>query len=266
MQITFYGTRGSTPVSGQEYLYYGGNTTCIAFEAEGSLLVVDCGTGLQRLWKDKFSTMEYNNASFLISHLHWDHIQGFAFFNPFFQSEYTFSLYGEARYGNSIAEQIEQIMKSPVFPIEADAFQASMEYHTISCGDRLHIQGFTVDTIRLDHPNLCTGFRISHDGRSVCVISDSEKTSPDVLSFAQDADVLIYDAQYTQEEYEKKVGWGHSTWEEGCAFAKSCRAGRLILTHHDTYRTDKELDELQRKATNLFQNAVFAYDGLRIKL
>lgn len=263
MEVIFYGTRGSTPVSGREYLEYGGNTTCIAIRTGRRLLVVDCGTGMQALQRELFDKGLYRSADIFISHLHWDHIQGIAFFAPFFSPECRFSLYGEERCGDSIQEQIQSIMSSPMFPVETDAFLSDMEFHTIVCGECIRLEDIRVDTIRLSHPNVCTGYRFQAEGKRVCVIADCEQTTDEILEFAGRADLLIYDAQYTKEEYEDKKGWGHSTWEAACSFARKCRADRLILTHHDPSRTDKALETLQRRVVKAFPEAVFAYDGMR---
>lgn len=266
MEVIFYGTRGSTPVSGRRFMGYGGNTTCIAIRAGKQLLVVDCGTGMQDLQREEFDNGCYKEASFFVTHLHWDHIQGIAFFAPFFSPKYSFQIYGEERYDNSMKEQIESIMQSPVFPVDADAFRSQINYHTIECGTSIQDGEVTVDTIRLNHPNICTGYRFNYHNKSVCVIADCEATDEQVRKFAQGCDLLIYDAQYTKEEYEDKKGWGHSNWEAACEFARECEAGRLLLTHHDPGRTDSKLHEMQEEAAKRFSQALFAFDGLSVRL
>lgn len=266
MEIIFYGTRGSTPVSGRKFMGYGGNTTCIAIRAGRQLLVVDCGTGMQDLQREEFEGGQYREASFFISHLHWDHIQGIAFFTPFFSPACSFHIYGEERYGDTMQKQIESIMQSPVFPVEAEAFQSKMVFHTIECNMPIQEGEVLVETVRLNHPNICTGYSFSYHGKKVCVVADCEQPDEEILRFAQNCDLLIYDAQYTQEEYRSKAGWGHSTWEEGCKFAKQCNAGRLLLTHHDPGRTDSMLHEMQEAAADRFSQALFAFDGMSIHL
>lgn len=265
-QITFYGTRGSTPVSGSEFLKYGGNTTCIAFQADDTLLILDCGTGILPLQKDLFQSGRFRSAQVFISHIHWDHIQGIAFFGSFFNPNCHFDLYGEARYGATLRQQVDGIMNSPMFPIEADAFGAEMNYHDFICGDTLHANGIRVETCRLDHPNICTGYRFYYQGKSICMVGDYEHGSDAPVEFAKGADVLIYDAQYTNQEYPAKKGWGHSTWEEACRFADQCNAKQLLLTHHDPARTDDMLDKLQILVEQRRPGTLFAQEGMVINV
>lgn len=266
MKLIFYGTRGSTPVCGKEYMEYGGNTTCIGLEAEDKLFILDCGTGLMSLQKMQFDTEHYRSAHIFITHLHWDHIQGIAFFGPFFAPGCEFEIYGERRYDKSIREQIESVMESPMFPVQADSFQAKMDYRDVSCGDRIQIGGVAIETIRLDHPNVCTGYRITYGGKSVCLAGDCENANEEIEAFAMGADVLICDAQYTDAEYPAKKGWGHSTWQRCCQLGEKCRAGKLILTHHDPSRTDMELEALKKelRKNGYGENAVFAFDGMEL--
>lgn len=253
-------------MSGSEYTRFGGNTTCIAFESAGKLIIVDCGSGLLALQKELFDTRRYSSAEIYITHLHWDHIQGIAFFNPFFNKYNSFDIYSESRYGNGIGEQIKGIMNSPMFPVNADAFQANISYHDILCGQTCKSSIARVDTIRLEHPNICTGYRFEMEGKIVCVICDCEKTDEAAEKLIAGADVLIYDAQYTKEEYQLKKGWGHSTWEDGCRLAKKCRVKQLVLTHHDPFRSDQALEQMQEEARKDFKEAFFSYDGMQMIL
>lgn len=266
MKITLYGTRGSTPVCGAEYTRYGGNTTCVTIETKEGLFIIDCGTGLQSVQKKLFHTGKYEKANIFISHLHWDHIQGAAFFAPFFSKDYKFVIYGEERYGKSLQEQLNGILESPMFPVKPDAFLADMQYSDITCSQRFEVNGMMVDTIRLDHPDICTGYRFTCGDKKICMIGDCEQHREEIEEFAKGADVVIFDAQYTDSEYISKRGWGHSTWQQGCGFAQKCRVGQLILTHHDPFRTDEQLDIIQEKAAEYYGKALVAFDGMCITL
>lgn len=264
--ITFFGTRGSTPVCAKEYMKYGGNTTCIAVETKQGLSILDCGTGMQHLQQEYFEKRGYRRADIFISHIHWDHVQGIPFFSPFFDRNCSFRIYGELRKTMCLQEQIEGILKSPMFPVKADALLADMEYMDFKCTDSIETCSGIVDTIRTEHPNTCTGYRFSFGDKRICFLIDCEMTNAACEELAADADILIMDAQYTQEEYPAKIGWGHSTYVSCCEFARKCGVQRLVLTHHDPFRKDIELDSMQKAAAMLLPGAVFASDGMRIEL
>lgn len=263
--ITFFGTRGSTPVSGADYMKYGGNTACIAFETDGRLMILDCGTGMHSLQQEYFQKKGYKEADIFISHIHWDHVQGIPFFAPFFNKECRFDIYGEERKKMSIGEQIEAILKSPMFPVKADALLAQMEYKEIICGEKTETDMGIVDAIRLHHPNVCTGYTFHIGGKKICSLIDCENTNEEIIRFAEGADLLIMDAQYTKEEYAVKQGWGHSTCESCCRFAEASGAGKLVLMHHDPFHTDSMLDLMQHTVRD-YPGTVFAYDGMKLLL
>lgn len=228
--------------------------------------MVDCGTGLLRLQKQFFDTGEFKEADVFFTHMHWDHVQGFAFFSPFFSSKCSFRFYGEKREGLGLREQLNQVFHAPVFPIGMDAFGAHFAFREITAGERLQFGEVVVDTIRLAHPNVCTGYRFKLRNITVCIVSDYEHVGDFPLSFAQNADILIYDAQYDESEYSLKKSWGHSTWQQGCRFAKQCGAKRLLLTHHDPFRSDEALEGLQALVDKALPGASFTYDGMTITL
>lgn len=264
--LEFFGCRGSTPVSRSSVLKYGGNTTCIAVYAGERLLIVDCGTGLAGLQTALFQSGRYHSADILVTHSHWDHVQGIPFFSPLFSPENVFTFYSEMREGRTFSQQLEQLMAPPLFPIRAASLGAQITYREITCGETLELGGVCVQTARLTHPNTCTGFRVYYGEKSVCVVGDYEHGGRDVYAFAQGADVVIYDAQYQDEEYERKKGWGHSTWREGCKLAQACGVKQLYLTHHDPSRSDAELEVMEREAQQVFSNSRFAFEGLRAEI
>lgn len=264
--VTFFGTRGSTPVSGKEYMEYGGNTTCIALETDSRLTVLDCGTGMQSLQKEYFEGKGYKEADIFISHIHWDHVQGIPFFSPFFNKECRFRLYGECRKGMTFQEQIESILTSPMFPVKAEALLADMGYRDVECGRTIETPFYSVDTVRLNHPNICTGYCFHIAGKKICSIIDCENAGEEIHRFAMDSDLLMLDAQYTDEEYPAKRGWGHSSYESCLSFARECRAKKAALVHHDPFRNDRMLKELQETAEEILPGTVFAYDGMKLML
>lgn len=261
-ELEFFGCRGSAPVSGAQFLKYGGNTTCIALTIDERLFIVDCGSGLAPLQESLFDTRRFSGADIFLTHVHWDHVQGIPFFGPFFSPACRFRFYGERRMEMTLQSQIGLVMAAPVFPVTMDAFNAELAWHEIQCGAALDLDGLSVQTCRLRHPDICTGYRFGWRGKSVCIVGDYEHGDTEPLEFARDADVLIYDAQYTDQEYALKRGWGHSTWRKGCEFAQKCGAKRLYLTHHDPRRTDAQLDALEQQARELFPAARFAAERL----
>lgn len=262
--LEFFGCRGSTPVSGAQFLKYGGSTTCIALYMGERLFVVDCGTGLMPLQAALFDTGRFSRADVFLTHIHWDHVQGIPFFGPLFSPACRFDFYGERRLEMGLQQQIGLVMTAPVFPVTMDAFHAGIAYHDIPCGGTLELDGVLVRTCRLRHPDVCTGYRFEWEGKSVCVAGDYEHGGEEPLELARDADVLVYDAQYTDREYEGKRGWGHSTWRKGCELAAKCGAKQLLLTHHDPWRTDAQLDEMEAQAREIFPGARFAAERLRV--
>lgn len=268
-ELTFYGCRGSTPISRPDVIRYGGNTTCMLINAGNKNIIIDCGTGLLNL-QDYFMKKGSNTAHIFITHIHWDHIQAIAFFAPFFNKKNKFTIYGERRAEKGMREQISDILESPMFPIQVDSFQSNMKYVDIECGSSYKINDLNVDTIRLRHPNICTGYKFTYEKKSICIISDFEHGKPEddkiYQLFADNCDILVYDSQYTEEEYPLKKGWGHSTWKKALFLAKQAHVKQLIMTHHDPLRKDLDLDILQQTVKQHMENAVFAKEGMCFKL
>lgn len=269
--LEFYGTRGSTPISRQDVVKYGGNTTCILIHVDERDFIIDCGTGLLNMQDYILKKDGSKRINIFLTHIHWDHIQAIAFFAPFFIKKYKFDFYGEYRYKSNLRKQIADVMDSPMFPVCIDAFNAEIEYRDIQCGNKYCIDGVFIDTIRLRHPNICTGYRFTYGDKSICLLSDFEhsqyKGEDDVyITFAKNCDVLIYDAQYTTKEFEAKLGWGHSTWEKAIEMAQKANAKRVFMTHHDPMRKDSELDKLQETVEKIMPSAIFAKEGMFFEL
>lgn len=271
LSVHIYGSRGSTPTPYHDRMMFGGNTSCItvADAHTGRALIIDAGTGIiglgERLMKGPCRELDL-----FISHAHLDHLQGIPFFAPFFSREFSIRIYGERRSGLSIQEQISASMREPLWPVNIEAFQSRIEYIDIEVGKPILLEsGFQVDTLRSCHPNLCTLYKISKYGKSVVYALDFEHAGDSLqrlAEFAKDTGLLIYDSQYTDEEYPSFVGWGHSTWQKGAALAEKCGAQRLLFSHHKPGRTDTENLELQRLAQARFPNCAFAREGEEIIL
>ncbi len=270
--VNIHGARGSVPVSGPEYHKYGGGTTCFEIEiAEDRRFVIDAGTGMLRI-KDSLPDDRPIHFSVVLTHLHWDHCLALPFFGPLFDPRNRFDFYGRAVGGMDIEEAIDRVMRPPWFPVNFRSTAADKRFHhfepymTFPIGDE-----FEIHPILLHHPDGVTGYRIRHNGATLVVATDVEHGVPEsdaaLRELARGADALIYDAQYVPGQYEaQKVGWGHSTWEQGVKLAQAADVGQLILTSHDPARTDDEIDEIVRHAQALFPDTIAAAEGTSIQV
>ena len=272
--IHFWGVRGSIPCPGAETVRYGGNTPCIEMRVGGQRLIFDGGTGLRVLGQYLLGQMPIT-ANLLFTHSHWDHIQGFPFFVPAFIPGNRFHIYGAiAPNGSTIEQRLNDQMLHPNFPVPLQIMSAQLEFHDIQIGDVLEFGKVKVNTALLNHPGEAVGYRVSWQGYSAAYVTDTEhlpdRVDENVLFLARDADVLIYDATYTNEEYNSKknskVGWGHSTWQEAVKVAKAGNVKRLVIFHHDPLHNDDFLDNVGEQVAQHFPNSLMAREGLSIQL
>jgi phosphoribosyl 1,2-cyclic phosphodiesterase len=279
MRITFWGVRGSIPCPGPDTVGVGGNTSCVEIRAGKALLVFDGGTGLRLLGKRLLKEMPFT-AHLFFSHVHWDHIQGFPFFDPAFVPGNVINLYGGNNVSRTLEETLAGQMDHPSFPVHLTEMGARMFFHSVS--DRSPVEVDAGDgtnaVIRAapgNHPNGVWAYRIEHGGHSVVYATDTEHyavVDPKLTKLAQGADILIYDSQYTPEEYAgqsggmPKVGWGHSTFEEAVKLAKAANVKKLVLYHHDPMQSDAAVAEKEKRARAMFANCEAAREGLTIEL
>lgn len=256
MQVQFWGTRGSIPKPGPTTIRYGGNTLCLEIRtARGTLVIIDCGTGLHGLGLKLLSHGQGLAGHILISHTHWDHIQGVPFFAPFFVPGNKWEIYGPKGLNQSLRDTLAGQMQHAYFPITPDQFDASIRYHDLLEG-KFEIDDIEVTTQYLNHPALTLGYRLECDGATVVYCCDHEPFSREVAEgyreisgldqqhadFIEGADLLVHDAQYTAAEYPSKVGWGHSSAEFVVKLARHANVKHVVLTHHDPLRTDEAVD------------------------
>jgi len=285
--VTFWGTRGSIAKAGPTTVRYGGNTSCVSVRTDGgTLLVLDCGTGIHELGQVLVRDGEPVDGHLLIGHTHWDHIQGLPFFAPLFDGRNTWNVYGPRGLDSSIDHTLAGQMQYTYFPVQLLDFQASIAYHDLVEG-QFQIDDVTITTRYLHHPALTLGYKIEVDGATFVYATDHEPSAvadasgvlrgldrEDALhiGFARGADLLVHDAQYVEEEYPAKVGWGHSTIEYAVDVAVAADVARLALFHHDPTRTDDAVDDLVERAraratTVGFPGEVFAAaEGMTIGL
>jgi phosphoribosyl 1,2-cyclic phosphodiesterase/DNA-binding response OmpR family regulator len=264
MRVQFWGTRGSIAKPGPSTARYGGNTSCIEVRsARGTLVVLDCGTGAHPLGQKLMSAGPGGmRGHILISHTHWDHIQGLPFFAPFFVPGNEWNIYGPKGLGQSLREALAGQMQYTYFPITLDQFGATIHYHDLVEGN-LNIDDIKISTYYLNHPALTLGYRLEVDGAAVVYSCDHEPYSRTLASgqgeitgqdkryagFIDGADLLIHDAQYIAEEYPAKIGWGHSSVEYAVRIGQHAGVKTIALTHHDPLRDDRAIDRVLENIT-----------------
>lgn len=270
MKITFWGVRGSIATSGPSFAAYGGNTTCLEIEHGGERLVFDAGTGVRALGQKMMQEAGEKKATFFFTHLHWDHIQGFPFFTPAFLPDTLLDLHGPIDEDGvkTLRDALDAQMRPPCFPVPLDAMASTMSFSTVASGHAVATGPFEVSMRALSHPQGSLGYRIEAGGRSVCFATDVEHREDGIdeaiLALAKDVDLLIYDAQYTEEEYASRKGWGHSTYVAATEIAKAAGAKQLALTHHDPAHDDAMVAKMEADAKTLFVNTFAAREGLSI--
>jgi phosphoribosyl 1,2-cyclic phosphodiesterase len=266
MRLCFWGVRGSIACPSPSHVRYGGNTSCLEITAGGHTIILDSGTGIRPLGV-QMSEQGVRTAALLMTHTHWDHINGFPFFGPGFDAQSEFRIMAGHLAQGSIRDVLAGQMTQPTFPVPLEAMQARMTFEDFKAGDTIDLfPGVTARTTALNHPNGATGYRIEAGGRSICYVTDTEhvpgKPDKNVLGLIEGADLVVYDATYTDAEFESKVGWGHSTWQEAVRLAKEARVKRLALFHHDPSHTDDRMDAIGAEAKEAFGDAVVAAEGM----
>jgi phosphoribosyl 1,2-cyclic phosphodiesterase/CheY-like chemotaxis protein len=259
MRLQFWGTRGSLAKPGTSTVRYGGNTSCVEVRSSsGTLIIVDCGTGANGLGQSLLAANPKGvRGHILISHTHWDHIQGLPFFAPLFVPGNEWDVYGPVGLDQSMREALSGQMQYTYFPVTMDQFGATVRYHDLIEGN-FRIDDVNITTHYLNHPALTLGYRLEADGVTVVYSCDHEPYSHDLAggvgpitghderhaAFLRGADLVIHDAQYTAREYPAKVGWGHSPVEYAVEIARHAGVPKIALTHHDPARDDDSLDRL----------------------
>ncbi len=269
--VRFWGVRGSIACPSPAYIGFGGNTSCVEVRAAGRILILDAGTGVRALGK-LLQREGAKEAVILFSHTHWDHVNGFPFFTPAFEPDHAFQVFaGHLSEQGGIREAIAGHMHEPMFPVPLDVMKARLTFTDFRAGETLDLgPGLRARTASLNHPNGATAYRIEHDGRSVCYVTDTEhvpgRPDENVLALIAGADLVIYDSTYTDAELPAKVGWGHSTWQEGVRLVRRAGAKRLVVFHHDPDHDDDDMTAIEHEVVGESADAVVAREGLRIEL
>ncbi|MCH8268223.1 MAG: MBL fold metallo-hydrolase [Acidobacteria bacterium] len=272
MKLRFWGVRGSTPTPGREYLKYGGNTSCLELRANGNMILLDCGSGLRELgkaWVREFHGKPLKAFIFL-THYHWDHIQGIPFFEPLYNPENQFHFHCFSTGGATVRDALEGQMTNPYFPVDMNQMKAHRSFRRLG-EESIEFHGVRVTAKHLFHPQGCLGYRVETNSEVIVYATDNEAGDRagdrNLRELAQGADVLIYDAQYTPEEYDShRKGWGHSTWRHGAQIAAECGVKELILFHHDPDHNDSFLDQVLPEAQAAFPSTRMSAEGMEIEV
>ncbi|KXI28564.1 MBL fold metallo-hydrolase [Paraglaciecola hydrolytica] len=253
MQVTFYGVRGSCPSPGAEFVKYGGNTACVHVELDdGTDIILDAGTGIKNLGQKLIK--KTNDIHLLLTHNHWDHIQGFPFFAPIYQPERNiFITPGQTTLAEDDA--ILRQMGASYFPVDYTTLKANIKIVARPQGaDTWTLGSARICRLRINHPGCGSSFSIEENGKKVVYITDNELYPPykksteflEWVEFSRDADLIIHDAQYMMEDMQYKRGWGHSDAEEAVKLAMASRAKQMALYSHDHIRTDEEIEKIEQ--------------------
>lgn len=268
--MRFWGVRGSLPVPGPNTLRYGGNTTCIEIEAGGHIVIIDCGSGAYGLGRDLIRR-NIREANILMTHAHLDHVIGFPFFKPAYDGNFALRC-TYARIQN--AEPMEDVLRSLVgdalTPVGHIAL-SNCSFNRFEPGSDFEIApGLIVRTQLLNHPGGAVGYRLEYGGGAVAMIFDHEHGDPEidaaVRHFVKKADVMVYDAAFSDAEYLSHAGWGHSTWEQAIKLGEAANVGTTVLFHHLPERTDVELDEILALARQRWPSTCVAQEGITIEI
>ncbi len=273
--VTFWGVRGSIPSPGSETVKYGGNTPCVEMKVGKDLLIFDGGTGIRVLGQALLAQTPIEGHIFF-THSHWDHIQGFPFFVPAFVKGNCFHIYGAiAPDGSTVESRLNDQMRHPNFPVPLQIMGADLKFYDLEIGKPLQIgDGISVESAMLNHPGQAVGYRVNWQGYAAAYVTDTEhypdRLDEHVLHLANNADVFIYDATYTDEEYYSKTsskeGWGHSTWQEAVKIAKAAGVKKLVIFHHDPLHNDDFLDQVGEQVQKAFPDSVMAREGLSLQI
>jgi phosphoribosyl 1,2-cyclic phosphodiesterase len=276
-KLSFWGVRGSTPTVDPATWRYGGNTPCLDLIApDGTQFILDCGTGL-RMLGNRWIAGDFvrpAQSHILVTHYHWDHIQGLPFFAPLYVEKNEFQFYSfrsEFLGRNSLRQVLETQMALPYFPVDFSAMSARRKFREVGGGETFEVGENKVTARLLNHPQGCLGFRIETPAGTIVYATDNEPGEPkldrSLRELAAGADIFVNDAQFTPAQLAStRKGWGHSSWKEGVNIAREVDAKTVVLFHHDPDSTDRVVDGILREARDQFDSVFAASEGMVITL
>lgn len=249
--LKFWGTRGSCPVSGAEYLQYGGNTCCLELRYDDAFLIFDAGTGIRPLG---YTLPHQKKIDLFLSHTHWDHILGFPFFEPIYREDVHITVWSPEGPGRKCRELFDEVLAEEFFPVHLDEIQAQLQFKSIFEKKPIQIGPLILDFHTTLHPGRTLCFKIKTPKQTISYVTDNEidiEAQGSFIDFHKGSDLFIHEAQYSSEEYSHKKGWGHSSLSRAISLIQKVRPGRWIVTHHDPEHTDQDLFHLQAHAKKL---------------
>jgi phosphoribosyl 1,2-cyclic phosphodiesterase len=269
--VKFWGVRGSIACATPNHMRYGGNTSCIEVTVDGYRIILDAGTGIRQLGNEMLKSGA-QDFHILLTHTHWDHINGFPFFAPAYNPKLKIEIMaGHLSDKGGVENVLSAQMDNPMFPVPLEAMVAEIIFKDFEAGesfdltDKIHVR-----TAPLYHPNDATAYRIEFDGRSVVYVTDTEhvvgETDQSVFGIIKDADLVIYDSTYTEDEFPTKVGWGHSTWNEGVRLCMEAGVKRLAIFHHEPDHYDDFMDQIGIDAKAIWPGAFVSREGMNIDM
>jgi phosphoribosyl 1,2-cyclic phosphodiesterase len=280
MQARVWGCRGSLATPGPDTIRYGGNTSCVEVQLNsGHVLVLDAGTGMRPLGVG-MQMPESAELHILLSHLHLDHLQGLGFFRPLFNPDLDIHIWGPASPVQPLADRIAMYLSPPLFPVSLEDVPARLTFHDAP-EEPVVIGSAALRSSKVKHQGPTVGYRIEEGGQTLVYVPDHEPSlgvelrsvPPEWMSgydIAREADVLLHDAQYRDDEYGAHIGWGHSCLADALHFADKARVRNLVLFHHDPYHTDDELEALLKDAQEIWPQATngicLAHEGMTITM
>jgi phosphoribosyl 1,2-cyclic phosphodiesterase len=295
MRVTFWGVRGSFPVAHPKVTRVGGNTSCIALEAEGEpLVILDAGTGIRNLGKKLKRGSPFadgaGKGAILFSHTHWDHIQGFMFFEPFFRDGNDFTVVARAEHDLQLQRVFQGQADRQYFPYQLESLKAKMTWKAVREQETFSIGNWKISTVRLNHPGFAIGYRVELGDKSLLYITDTAPWSDQLLGagfhvkkpdsdpeavaklklygeqleqFVKDGDVLVYDTFFTPEQYKQNPHWGHSTPDEGIRLARQGEVPRFFFFHHSAEAWDDDLEARAKTYAKKFGSSDLAIEVAR---
>lgn len=285
MRLRFWGVRGSIPTPSEETIVYGGNTSCLSADLGGNIVIFDAGTGIRSLGNSLLERKDKPKLDMFLSHVHWDHIQGFPFFGPGYREGYKIDVHGRGKADHTLGEILAGQMEGPNFPVSLHQLGAAFTYSDIVPGQSIDIRSPSGETVAKVtcaqgcHPNGVLVYRLDDLRKKTAFVyaTDTEhyanRMDLAIGNLAAGADLLIYDGMYTPEEYETKYkGWGHSTWEKGFELARYAGVKRYVVFHHDPNHTDKFLEGYEAevkdkcRAQDARMDVCFAREKMEIAL
>jgi phosphoribosyl 1,2-cyclic phosphodiesterase len=280
MRLMIWGCRGSVPTPGPDTVDCGGNTSCVEVAlADGTVLVLDAGTGIRALGVELVERGA-KRINLLLTHLHLDHVEGLRFFAPLWDERVAVDVWGPPSPVSSLPERIARAFSPPLFPIDLHDVPARVTFRDVP-RRRWTIGGASLTADLVIHPGPTVGYRIEGDGVTLAYVPDHEPALAGAIdgrprdwisgvAIAGDADILIHDAQYFEDEYEKRIGWGHSSVDDAVAFTGAVGARRLVLFHHEPLHGDDSLERLEARAQSLVgrngAEATLAREGMILEL